>query len=41
MTIGYIILVILGLLVAGGLLYGANKLVKRLDQRAGPPDRED
>jgi hypothetical protein len=40
MTIGYIVLVILGLLVAGGLLYGAKRLVKGLDQQDGPFDGE-
>ena len=33
MTIGYIVLVVLGLLVAGGLLYGAKRLVKGLETR--------
>ena len=41
MTIGYIVLVILGLLVAGGLMYGANKMVKGFDQRDRPVDGED
>ena len=41
MTIGYIVLVILGLLAAGGLMYGANKMVKGFDQRDGPVDGED
>ena len=40
MTIGYIVLVILGLLVAGGLLYGAKRLVKGIDRREGPYDGE-
>jgi hypothetical protein len=40
MTIGYIVLVILGLLVAGGLLYGAKRLVKGFDRRDGPFDGE-
>jgi len=40
MTIGYIALVILGLLVAGGLLYGAIRLVKGFDRRDGPVDGE-
>ena len=41
MTIGYIVLVFLGLLVAGGLLYGASKLVKHIDRQSGPPAGED
>ena len=41
MTIGYIVLVILGLLVAGGLMYGANRLVKSFDRQGGPFDGED
>ena len=41
MTIGYIVLVFLGLLVAGGLLYGANKLVKSFDRQGGPSAGED
>ena len=36
MTIGYIALVFLGILVAGGLMYGASKLVKHVDQQGGP-----
>ena len=38
MTIGYIILVILGLLVAGGLMYIAKRLVKGIERREGPFD---
>jgi hypothetical protein len=34
----YIVLVILGVLVSGGLLYGARKLVKRFDQVDTPPE---
>jgi hypothetical protein len=41
MTIGYIVLIFLGLLVAGGLLYGAGRLVKHFDQQDGPPAGED
>ncbi|MEH6583763.1 MAG: hypothetical protein V7754_17650 [Halioglobus sp.] len=41
MTIGYIVLVILGLLVAGGLMYGASRLVKGFDRSDGPVDGED
>jgi hypothetical protein len=41
MTIGHIILVVLGLLVAGGLLYSANKLVKSFDREDRPFDGED
>jgi hypothetical protein len=41
MTFGYIALVFLGLLVAGGLLYGASKLVKNFDRKGGPPAGED
>jgi hypothetical protein len=41
MTIGYIALVFFGLLVAGGLLYGARKLVKHFDQQDGPSAGED
>ena len=41
MTIGYIVLVFLGLLVAGGLLYGASKLVKNFDRQDGPSAGED
>ena len=33
MTIGYIALIILGLLVAGGLLYSASRLVKHFDRQ--------
>lgn len=41
MTIGYIALVFLGLLVAGGLLYGASRLVKHIDRQDGPSPGED
>jgi hypothetical protein len=41
MTIGYIALVFFGLLVAGGLLYGARTLVKRFDPQDGPSAGED
>ena len=41
MTVGYIALVFLGLLVAGGLLYGASKLVKHFDRQGGPSAGED
>ncbi|MEH6584625.1 MAG: hypothetical protein V7754_22045 [Halioglobus sp.] len=41
MTIIYIVLTFLGLLVAGGLLYGVNRLVKHLDRQGGPPAGED
>jgi len=37
---GYILLVILGVLVSGGMLYGAMKLVKRFDQ-VEPPTESD
>jgi hypothetical protein len=40
MTIGYIALVILGLLVAGGLLYSAKRLVDGFDRQDGPFDGE-
>jgi hypothetical protein len=41
MTIGYIVLVILGLLVAGGLMYGASRLVKHFDRGDRPSAGED
>ena len=41
MTIGYIALVLLGLLVAGGLLYLASKLVKNVDRKGGSSAGED
>ena len=41
MTIGYIVLIILGLLVAGGLMYGANRLVKSFDRKDEPFDGKD
>jgi hypothetical protein len=39
MTVGYIIMVILGLLVAGGLMYSAKRLVKGIERREEPLDR--
>jgi hypothetical protein len=41
MTIGYIALVFLGLLVAGGLQYGASRLVIHFDRQDGPSAGED
>ena len=41
MTIGYIALTFFGILVAGGLLYGASRLVKSVDHQDGPPTGDD
>ena len=41
MTIGYIALTFLGILVAGGLLYGASRLVKSVDHQDGPTTGDD
>ena len=41
MTVGSIMLTFLGLLAAGGLLYGASRLVKRLDQQDRPSSGKD